>query len=230
MKHLFYQHYTEKRLKKIIDLMGKDWFQKKKILDLGACHGDVGIELMKLGSNVLFADARKEHLDEIKNKLHFEPNIIVLDQNQKYNLSQRFDLILHMATLCHIENWRQDLECALSHSNLMLLETAVDPRKGAPDSYNPPSDFIYDGYNCRQPLFTQESVEQTLTNLGCKFIRFDSADLNCSWSWFSKDTMIKQVYDWQHESLQFFVEKEKRNSEKNLNYLIHFRRMWLVLK
>ncbi len=231
MKHLFYQHYTQKRLRKIIDVMGKDWFEKKRILELGASHGDIGVELMKLGADVVFSDVRKEHLDGIKEKIFFEPETVIVDQNQPYDLNQQFDLVLHLAVLCHVENWKQDLESALKHTNVMFLESAVDPRKGAPDSYNPPSNFPYDGYNCKQPLFTQESVERVLTDLGCKFIRFDNADLNGSWSWLTKDTMIKQVYDWTYESLPHYIQKEiMSNSYQDINYKLHFRRMWLVLK
>jgi 2-polyprenyl-3-methyl-5-hydroxy-6-metoxy-1,4-benzoquinol methylase len=46
-----------------------------------------------------------------------------INQNQPYDLKQQFDLVLHLAVLCHIENWKQDLESALKHTNLMFLES-----------------------------------------------------------------------------------------------------------
>jgi hypothetical protein len=232
MNHLFHQHYTQRRLKKITDVLGNGWFEKKSVLELGAAHGDVGVELMKLGANVTFSDVREEHLESIKEKLFFEPQTVIINQNNPYDLHKKFDLVLHLAVLCHIENWKQDLASALNHSNLMFLETAVDPRKGSVDSFNPPSNFMYDGFNCKQPLFTQESVEAVLTSLGCKFIRFDCSELNSTWSWLTKDTMIKQVYDWSYDSLPYYVHKELKSNQTSVgvDYKLHFRRMWLVLK
>ena len=63
-----FKDWTEKRVRKIISIFGKDWFHHKKILELGACHGDVGLEFLKLGADVLFTDARESNLKILHDK------------------------------------------------------------------------------------------------------------------------------------------------------------------
>ena len=227
MNHIFYEQWCNNRVNKILDVLGKDWFAGKKILELGACHGDIGIPLLKLGADVLFSDVRKENLQVIKDKFTYEdfvPNTIELNQNFEYDLKNKFDLVLHLGTLYHVEQWKQDLKCALNHSNIMFLETVVSPYENTPDMLRDGSGYKYDAYNCKEPLFTQESVEKTLTELGCKFVRFDNKSLNSDWNWLRKDCLIKNVYDWRYDNVGSYILNTKAEQ------MVHFRRMWMVIK
>ena len=227
MNHVFYEQWCNSRVNKIVDVLGEDWFAGKHILELGACHGDIGIPLLKLGAEVLFSDVRKENLQVIKDKFTYEdfvPSTIELNQNLEYNLNTRFDLVLHLGTLYHVENWKQDLECALRHTNLMFLETVVSPFENTPDMLRERSNYKYDGYNCKEPLFTQESVEKTLKDLGCKYIRFDNQSLNSDWNWLRNGSLIKNVYDWNYNNVQSYSLNTKAEQ------IVHFRRMWMIIK
>lgn len=226
MKFMLYEDWYKKRLAKIVNIFGKEWFQQKQVLELGACCGDFGIELLKLGSNVCFIDAREQNINEIKHRLQsysFNPDVIELDQNYPYNLEKKFDLVLHLGTLYHIEKWQQDLESALSHSNVMILESKVNPIEGAEDSYVNEEWFL-GTFNCLSPIFTQESVEKKLTNMGCKFIRFDDPNLN-SGGWLINGVFTNHIYDWTYNQVQKGMYD---TSEGPHSY--HFRRFWLVLK
>ena len=132
MKRIFYDEWKNKRVNKIENIFGRDWFCGKSVLELGAAHGDIGIHFLKLGADVLFADVRIEHLRNINQKL-FELNhntkTIVLNQNKRYDLERKFDLILNTGVLYHLENWKQDLECAMNHTNVMILESVVSMKK-----------------------------------------------------------------------------------------------------
>jgi hypothetical protein len=227
MNHVFYEQWCNSRVNKIIDVLGNDWFPGKQILELGACHGDIGIPLLKLGADVTFSDVREENLQVIKDKFTYEdfvPKTIELNQNFEYNLNKKYDLVLHLGTLYHVENWKQDLQCALNHSNIMFLETVVSPFENMPDMLRDGGNYKYDGYNCKEPLFTQESVEKTLTELGCKFIRFDNQSLNSNWNWLNTDSLIKNVYDWNYDNVKLYTLNTKTNQ------MVHFRRMWMVIK
>ena len=232
MKVPFYNIWFQKRLKKVVDILGKDWFVGKSILELGACHGDFGLEFIKMGSKVTFCDARIEHLKSIKQKLYDEfagmPNIdgtyndpfsklIQLDQNYEYTFDYKYDLVLHFGLLYHIENWKQDLKCALETSNLMFLETVVSPIKIEMEPIR--IDYEYAGYNCIEPIFSEEEVEEVLNNCGAKFIRFDSKDLNNS-GWSDEECILHNVYDWNAKNHTLYYQKDQT----------HFRRFWLVLK
>lgn len=215
MNFLFYQAWTNKRVKRIVDIFGASWFNDKTILELGAAHGDIGIEFLKLGADVTFSDARYEHLNSIGDKLNefsFRPNTQLINQNRPYELGKNFDLVLHLGVLYHIENWKQDLECALNHTNTMILETMVSP---SPVTDNP----LYGTYKCKSPELTQEGIEQHLTDLGCKFIRYDTAELDSVGQWLTPDIKNNHYYSW-----------GKNYITTNTSDMNHYRRFWLVLK
>lgn len=232
MKHLFYEDWTKKRIQKIINIFGNDWFKQKEILELGASHGDIGIELLKLGSKVHFVDVRQELLETITSTLsnyNFNATTSLINQNNDYSLNKRFDLVLNLGVLYHLENWKNDLRCALSHSNMMILESKVSPFEGSKDALIDIPDYDssvfkfnynYGSHDCKTPIFTQESIENELTNLGCKFIRFDNKELNSD-GWINEDYLGSHVYDWTYD--------KNEKLEVNKNVFVHYRRMWLVL-
>lgn len=232
MKFIYHQNFYKARLNKIINIFGKDWFQNKKILELGACHGHIGIELLQLGADVTFTDLRQNNLDIIKNQLedlnYFDPNLQVLNQEEKYRFPNSFDLTLHLGVLYHIENWKQDLECALNTSKLVILETNVrntispDTVKHNTDS-EVPSLEPYLGYNKKLSVVCQESLESHITKLGCKFIRFDNHELNVV-SGARKNHIIKFLYDWDYDTLGRFVDKKS-----NYITMLNLRRFYLIM-
>lgn len=215
MKHLFYEDWTKKRIDRIVNIFGKEWFNNKSVLELGSAHGDVGIEFLKLGADVTFSDIRQEHLDSIESKLKefaFKPKTICFNQNDVYDLHTKYDLILHLGVLYHIENWKQDLECALNHTKIMILESAVYP------SDRRMKHPVYGPYKCENPRLTQDGIENYLTELGCKFIRFDITELDSVGGWFNQDFKDNHIYSWH---------SPRENTERGTN---HYRRFWLVLK
>lgn len=221
MKQLFHSEWTNKRVKKIIDIFGKNWFYEKNILELGACHGDVGIQLLTLGANVHFTDARMDNLSIACEKLKdcaIDANVSVLNQENVYDLGH-YDLVVHMATLCHISNWRQDLQCATNHSNLMILETSVMPIEGSFEREYQPYDHSYGPFTKNtMHEFTESAVEDELKNLGCAFIKITDSDLNC-YGWSHNNVMFHNVYDWKYNDV-----KDSKD-----NKIFSYRRMWLVL-
>jgi len=225
MKHLMYKDWTEKRVNKIKNIFGKDWFHHKKILELGACHGDVGMEFLKLGADVLFTDARESNLKLLYNNLkeiNFNPKIKILDQNKNYNLKEKYDLILHLGVLYHIKNWKKDLENCLKHTNKLILESLVCPIKSTKSTTENSYIYRYNSIDGIESIFTQEDVEKYLSKLGCKFIRLDTADLNTNWSWMNEEKRVRKIYDWSYESIKSYIYDPKDSTQ--------FRRMWIVLK
>jgi len=236
MNSLFYKDWYQNRVQKIINIFGKDWFAGKNILELGACYGDIGFELMKLGADVTFADARQEHLDVIESKFanySLVPDLIKLNQEEKYSLNKKYDLVLHLGVLYHIENWKQDLECAMNHSDLMILETIVSHvkvpdrqiknyGKGRVDKHNEK----YEGINSILNLNCQESIESQIIKNNGKFIRFDNQELNTTLSLDVEKNLIRHLYDWDYDS-SVGINNQKRNQKNITN---HFRRFWLVVK
>lgn len=226
MKQLFHEDWCNKRLQKIINIFGKSWFLDKKVLELGACRGDMGIELLKIGADVTFTDVRTQHLKDITNQLQefsFQPSINVIDHEKDYDLKETFDLTIHFGLLYNLQNWKNDLRCAVSHSKIMMLETVVDPSAGLANAgqYEPlPQNYPYGPHSSsKMTPFTQEDVEKELSSLRCKYLRFDETELNSS-GWLVKGMMINHIYDWTYEKYNSGFYKAPFNN---------FRRMWLVI-
>lgn len=213
-------------MSKIISIFGKDWFAFKEVLELGAGHGDIGYELMKIGANVTFIEARSKNADSIRAKFLAErlgPNVYEIDQNKPYNLDTKFDLVINMGVLYHLHDWKNDIRCSLNHSDKMILETVVNPKNDASEvQVTVAKETRYGGVGTTQAVITQQHIEDYLTELGCKFIRFDSSELNTSWSWLQEGVMTRNVYDWQPATYTQYL-TDKRSS-------VQFRRMWLVMR
>lgn len=228
MKISHHEDWYKKRLQKILNIFGKDWFAGRQILELGACHGNIGIELAKLGAVVTFADVRNEHLESIDDKIknygikYFLKN---LNQEEKYNLEQTYDLTLHLGVLNHLINWRQDLECSLNSSKLMILETLVNPVM-VPDMVKNinPLEFMkqYHGLQEKISYVCQESIETQIKKNNCSFIRFDNEELDSNISW--DGTLMKHVFSWDYNN-------KVKSFMKNGEYVnVQHRRFWLICK
>ena len=202
-----YIDWRKARINKIIQIFGKEYFDNKTLFELGCGFGDIGLYFQELGSDVLFADGRGEHLAKIKER-HRDKiiNTVRVDQDRHWNLKRQFDVILHMGVLYHLEHWHRDLKCALDHSNLIILESEVANR-----SY---SNFSFKrwevGYDqaihkvaCR---VSASNIEKELTKLGASFERYDDEDLNSG----------EHAYNW------------KVNHKLPIWEPARFRRFWVV--
>lgn len=217
MENDFYCEWSRNRIEKIKNIFGLSWFSRKTILELGACQGDIGLQFLNLGSDVVFSDFNTENLEEISKKTNIPVKICEIDQNYDYDIERKFDLVLHLGLLCHIKNWKNDLKCALNHSNVMVLETLVNPNNNQ---------------NSEDILFTENMIEEHLSDLNCKFIRFDNSELNADWRWSWDNIMIRHEYDWNSKDYENFDDFYETciHYENDIKYIKHLRRMWLVIK
>lgn len=127
MNHYFRGHYTtwqEKRVTAIIEYFSPLWFRGKKILELGAGYGDIGAVFTALGAEVTCSDARIEHLEVVKMKY---PQIHTVQANieNEWPFEDRYDLILHLGVLYHLDDVNFSLERSLNSANHVVLETEV---------------------------------------------------------------------------------------------------------
>ena len=182
-----YIGWRSSRIQKIISIYGEDYFKGKSILELGCGHGDVGDYFSNLGAIVTFAEGRQENLDHIM-MVYPDAETILLDQDNRWNLSKKFDIIIHWGVLYHLNNWQQDLTSTLEHTNLLFLETEV------PDSIEPNFELtMYENAKSPDQSLTGKSIrpsadriENYLSELGAAYQRYDDAELNS----------FPHVYDW----------------------------------
>lgn len=176
-----YRGWRPKRIQKIEQIFGKEFFKDKTILELACGYGDIGKHFKEnLGAKVTFAEGREEHIPHIIEN-NPECEVIHLNQENPWQLEEKFDIIIHFGVMYHLENWKQDLECTLKHSNLIILESEIA------DSYDPKFEqkFIdpesYDQSIHPDRKATRPSagyVESVFKENGFSFVRYDDSDLN----------------------------------------------------
>lgn len=202
-----YENWRKTRIKKLVSILGHDFFKEAKILELGCGYGHVGKYFIDTyNSDVTFCEGSSRNEKGFK-KLNPDKELIILDQDKSYNLKKKFDLVIHWGVLYHLKNWKKDLRCCLKHSNLISLETETLDSDVLKDKFerkeSSANDQAVNGVGVRVPA---KAIEKHLESLGCTYTRYDDVNLNS----------ISHRYDW-----------EVKNSKKTG---AEFRRFWIVKK
>ena len=208
-----YSHYVDwqkSRVNKLVSIFGADFFRGKTILELGAAHGDNGSMLAALGAQVTYAEGRKENVEVIKQR-YPEAEVIHLNQETDWDLGKKFDIVLHWGVLYHLDNWKQDLECAVRHADLIFLESEVGRSNKIDFELKLQEKPLYDqavNDRCMGTRPSAAAVENCLSKLGCIFRRHDSNDINSRF----------HTYDW--------VMPDPAPDD----FITGFRRFWIIMK
>jgi SAM-dependent methyltransferase len=200
----YFDHYTVDlwnlaRLNKLVEILGDEWFEGKRILEVGCGHGKNGLALKQLGSDVVFTDGRQFFVDFLKNDGH---EAYVVDHDNPWTVPGEFDLVVHWGLMYHLNNWKQDLQCALDHAPMLCLETEVadvaDPRfefkMDEPDVYDQAMNHV-------GTIVSANCLETYVTSLGASHMRYDSVDLNVD---------ATHYYDWPDTNSGFFRQGQRR--------------------
>lgn len=171
--------------------MNEDFFVNASGLELACLHGVAGAVLReRFNCDMTFTDAR------ISNEKYFiknnpNSNLLILDQENEWNLNRQFDFVIHWGILYHLNNWQQDLKCTLEHSKVIFLESEVS------DSLDPNFEIkIKESSNNDQAFSRTGSrpsaafIEKILDSFGAKWTRYDDEMLNSDfheYDWISKD-------------------------------------------
>lgn len=192
MSDSFEGHYADWRKKRMAVLVahyGQEWFAGKRVLELGCGHGHVGRELLALGAEVVFSEARTEHCETLRG-LGLSPVQFDIEKDP-WPFTGRFDLVVHWGVLYHVapENFRKALECC-SYTDRLCLESHVCASKD-PTAVLPTNEEGFDqainGVGCRP---SAAAVEAVLGEHFNQVERIDSAALNSS----------THVYAWEEDS------------------------------
>lgn len=177
----WFNKWRKVRVKKIEDVLGQNWFEGKRILELGSGYGNIGLYFKSLGADVTMTDARNECLEVILKK-DKDAKVILLDQDNLWELGEEYDLIIHFGLSYNLENWKRDLINTINHSNqYVAFETAVN--KFSQDisfqirDYNSHHEF-HGPVNGIGSLPSVSSIENMLDFIQCQYDRYDDKDLN----------------------------------------------------
>ena len=200
-----YAGWRQSRISKIEKIFGKLFFQNKSILELGAGFGHIGEHFQSLGSRVSFAEGREENVLILKQKFN---DVYHLNQNDQWNLNKKFDIVIHWGVLYHLDNWKQDLICALNHSKILLLESEVsdsdDPTFEIKVNEHTEYDQSVNGIGSRP---SAQNIENAIINLGFTFQRYDDSDLNYDFHVY--DWSVTNSNTWRHGLRRFWIVQAK---------------------
>lgn len=148
--------WREKRLDCIVDFYGTDWFVSKKVLELGCGHGHISAELQKLGAIVTCSDGRAEHGPIIEKKFPRLPFICHDCDSKSWPFDDKYDLIIHMGLLYHLQDPEYSIKQVCKHCNNLVIETTV-----------------MDHYDEHKIVFrTEKGFDQGIHNIGSFFSEY----------------------------------------------------------
>jgi 2-polyprenyl-3-methyl-5-hydroxy-6-metoxy-1,4-benzoquinol methylase len=205
------------RINKLISILGINWFKDKEILELGCGYGDIGFELKKLGAIVTFAEGQESQIPQISLRAN-ESDIYIIDQDTEWNISKKFDLVIHWGVSYHLDKWKRDLCISLLHTkNILSFETEVLDSPDINLEIKNKEGWFEAAMNTIGTHPSVAHIEKTFKDMNVIFKRYDDIDLNCKhltagWTY---------LYDW----------KEGEKQEKHGADFIHgLRRFWMVTK
>lgn len=183
------KEWNDARTKKLISILGTEWFPGKRILEVGCGHGDNGKVLEELGAHLTFTDGRALHIDVLKSEGY---EAFVMDQDAPWTIEGTFDLIVHWGVSYHLENWKQDLECALQHTSLLCFETEVRDTEDSAyvETVEEQREHYDQALNGKGSRLSPNHLEAFFTSLGATFVRHDDPALNAgymNYSWEAKN-------------------------------------------
>lgn len=207
-----YEYWRAKRIVAIVEHYGENFFKGKKILELGCGYGDIGKVLISIGAEVIFCEGRQEHVNILKKRFPNNRVYKINLENEWFFDNEKFDLILHLGVLYHLDNFEYSLEkCFLSSDN-MVLETEVcdsdDPELVLKISENS------EGYD--QSLIGKGSRPSAnyLENIFNKnlFEYQRVQDSSCNALFHRYDWKVKNTNSWESGMRRFYFLKYKEQS------------------
>ena len=125
--HPQYLEWTMKRINKILELYGLDFFKNKRILELGGGIGDIGGFFAELGAEVLSLEGRLMNvvLAQLKNSRIKNYKCRQFNLENDFSEFGKFDLIINFGLVYHLKNVEKHLNCCAKMADNILLETVV---------------------------------------------------------------------------------------------------------
>jgi hypothetical protein len=179
-----YINWRNSRMEGVNKYIYPDYFKSKTLLELGCGYADIGNMFYELGAIVTSSDARKEHLEIVKqNYPHIKTLLIDGDTD---NIEHNYDIIVHWGLLYHLNEIEIHLEKVSQKCDILLLETEVCDSDDK-DFHIVTNEIGYDqAFNAKGTRYSQSYIEYILEKNGFKFKLIKDPILNSEF----------HCYDW----------------------------------
>lgn len=197
IKESSYQsEWQNNRIKFVLSKYPNDFFNGKKVLELGSFNGYIGSYFNEIGSEVLSLEGRESNVANIKNDY---PNLEV----QHANLDTpdwiwgKWDIIINFGLYYHLEKFHKEhLKNCVANCDLMFFETV-----------------IYDSFESEIHFRNESGADQSLSNVGgtpsTSYVENILTETNASFTKFCNSELnggpgAPQHYDWEDKNSKIF--------------------------
>jgi len=195
----YHSDWQVNRINFILSKYPKEFFEGKRILELGACNGYISAYFKSIGADVFVVEGRQENVEKIK---EYYPELNV----EQYNLDTnewkwgKWDIIINFGLYYHLEKFHKEhLENCINNCDLMFFETVV---------YDSVESGLYFRY--------EEGYDQSLSNNGgtpsTLYVENIFNENNKNYEKF-KDTSLnayRHFYDWEDTGNNIFHQNQRR--------------------
>jgi 2-polyprenyl-3-methyl-5-hydroxy-6-metoxy-1,4-benzoquinol methylase len=121
----YWPSWQNNRINYILKLYGKEFFEGKKILELGSFNGYIGAYFQSLGADVHCVDGREENVINIKTD-YPQLTASCKDLDSPNWDFDRYDIIINFGLYYHLEKFHKEhlINC-INNCNLMFFETVI---------------------------------------------------------------------------------------------------------
>ena len=179
-----YDNWRISRLNGVKKYIKPEYFKYKTLLELGCGYADIGNMFYDLGAIVTSSDARKEHLDVVKQKYPHIKTLLIDGDND--NIQDNYDIILHWGLLYHLNEIEIHLKKVSEKCNILLLESEVSDCDDKQFCIRMNEDGYDQAFNSRGIRPSPNYIEDILEKNGFQFKLIKDPILNSDF----------HCYDW----------------------------------
>ena len=198
-------HYTqwrESRLNGLDKYLVDDFFNGKKVLELGCARADIAYTLQNKGANVTGCDGRQENLT-LANTFYPSVNTFLWD-GEKDPIPEYYTVIVHQGLLYHLnkDSLQTHLTNVLSNCDVLILESEVCDSSDLDvfEAYEIGYDQALNGVGSRP---SESFVEKILAENGFSFKSIKDSILNAVFHTY--DWEITNSKEWKHGQRRFWI-------------------------
>jgi hypothetical protein len=195
----YHTNWQNARLNFILSKYPKEFFNGKRILELGACNAYFSATFKSFGAEVLAVEGRQDNIQKIK---EYYPDVNVTQANldtDEWNCG-RWDIILNFGLYYHLEKYHDvHLKNCLDNCELMFFESVIyDSHK--PEIYFRDEQGYDQSLSDRGGSPTTSFVEDIFKNKNKTFEIFRTSQLNGD----------GHFYDWVDTGNDIFHQNQRR--------------------